>query len=227
MPAKKTTETQTQAHSIDVQTETCAPEKTTGPDDFKSLGISTNAHVTPVWVIGTYDKAGRADAMTAAWAGVANSAPASIFVAIRPGRYTYENIMERREFTVCIPSEEYAKHADYLGIESGRETDKFAAAGLTPVRAGKTNAPYVKEFPMYLACKLKDRMNLGSHFVIIGEIMDVCVQEKMLDADGKVDLEKMKPLVYAPDSMKYFGVGDEIGRAFNIGKEFKKQKSDD
>ncbi|WNY26137.1 flavin reductase family protein [Methanolapillus millepedarum] len=222
MPAKKT-----ETHKIDVQTE-CTPTdaKTAGPDDFKSLGAATIAHTTPVWVIATYDKTGRADAMTAAWAGIANSTPASVFVAIRPGRYTYENILERREFTVCIPSEEYATHADYFGIESGRETDKFEAAGLTPVRAGKVNAPYVAEFPMYLSCKLKDRMNLGSHFVIIGEIIDVRVQEKMLDSDGKIDLKKLKPLVYAPDSMKYFGVGDEIGQAFKIGKEFKKQKGD-
>ncbi|WNY27416.1 flavin reductase family protein [Methanolapillus ohkumae] len=212
MPAKKTTDTQ-----IDTTTKNCAES-----EEFKSIGASTTAFPTPVWLIATYDKTGRPDAMVAAWAGIANSTPPCVFVGIRPGRYTYENILENREFTVCIPSEEYAKEADYLGIESGRETEKFEAAGLTAVRAGKINAPYIAEFPMYLACKLKDRMNLGSHIVVIGEILDVWAQEKVLDEHGKVDVSKLKPLAFAPDSQMYHVLGDAVGKAFSIGKEFKK-----
>lgn len=190
---------------------------------FKSLGPSTAAFPTPTWVIATYDKNGRANAMTAAWGGVANSGPASVFVAIQPSRYTYENILVKREFTICIPSEEHVKEADYFGIESGRETDKIAAAGLTAARAEHVNAPYIVEFPMYLECRLTDRMNLGSHFVLIGQIVDVNAREDILDRKDSIEIQKLKPIVYSPTDRNYYGVGDEIGNAFSIGKEFKKK----
>jgi len=190
---------------------------------FKSLGPSTAAFPTPTWVVATYDKNGRANAMTAAWGGVANSTPPSIFVAIRPDRYTYENILAKREFTICIPSEEYVREADYFGLESGRETNKIEASGLTAVKAEKVNAPYIAEFPMHLECKLADRMNLGSHFVIIGQIVDVKAREEILDHKDSIEIQKLKPIIYSPTDRNYYGVGEEIGTAFSIGKEFKKK----
>jgi len=190
---------------------------------FKSLGPSTAAFPTPTWVVATYDKNGRANAMTAAWGGVANSTPASIFVAIRPDRYTYENLLTKREFTICIPSEEYVREADYFGLESGRETNKIEASGLTAVKAEKVNAPYIAEFPMHLECKLADRMNLGSHFVIIGQIVDVKAREEILDHKDSIEIQKLKPIIYSPTDRNYYGVGEEIGTAFSIGKEFKKK----
>jgi len=189
---------------------------------FKSLGSKTAGFPTPTWVVGSYDIKGKADMMTAAWCGIANSTPASVFVAIQPVRYTYENIVEKREFTICIPSEEYAKEADYFGIESGRDVDKIAASGLTARRAQKVNAPYIEEFPMYLECKLTDRVNLGSHFVIIGRIIDVKAKEEILGPKESIEIQKLKPMIYSPTDRNYYGVGEFIGEAFSIGKELKK-----
>jgi len=191
---------------------------------FKSLGPGTIAFPTPAWVIATYDSQGRANAMTAAWGGIANSDPPSVFVAVRPARYTYENILGKQEFTICIPSEKFAKETDYFGMESGREIDKIKEAGLTAARAEKVNAPYIKEFPMYLECKLTDRVNLGSHFVLIGRILDVKAQEEILDRKDSIEIQKLKPLIYSPTDKNYYGVGEEIGNAYSIGKEFKKKE---
>ena len=191
---------------------------------FKSLGPGTMAFPTPAWVIATYDKNDRANVMTAAWGGIANSNPPSVFVAVQPVRYTYENVLAKREFTICIPSEEFAKETDYFGMESGRETDKIEAAGLTAARAEKVNAPYIKEFPMYLECKLTDRMNLGSHFVLIGQIIDVKAKEDILDHKESIEIQKLKPILYSPTDRSYYGVGEELGNAFSIGKEFKKKE---
>jgi len=191
---------------------------------FKSLGPGTMAFPTPAWVIATYDKNDRANAMTAAWGGIANSNPPSVFVAVQPVRYTYENILAKREFTICIPSEEFAKETDYFGIESGRDVDKIEAAGLTAVRAEKVNAPYIKEFPMHLECKLTDRMNLGSHFVLIGQIVDVKAKDEILDHKDSIEIQKLKPILYSPTDRSYYGVGEEVGNAFSIGKEFKKKE---
>ncbi|MDR2944731.1 MAG: flavin reductase family protein [Methanosarcinales archaeon] len=192
---------------------------------FKSLGPSAAAFPTPTWVIATYDKNERANVMTAAWGGIVNSNPPSVAVAVQPVRYTYENILVKREFTVCIPSETQVKEADYFGLISGRDEDKIEKAGLTAVRAEKVNAPYIKEFPMHLECKLTDRMNLGSHFVLIGQIIDVKAEEEILDHKDSIEIQKLKPIIYSPTDRSYYAVGGEIGKAFTAGKEIKDKKS--
>src|SRR5512144_1710564 len=112
----------------------------------RSLGADTLIYPTPTWVVGTYDKAGKPTLMTIAWGGICCSQPPCVAVSLRKATYTYGNIVERRAFTISIPSDQYARQADYFGLVSGRSTDKFAATGLTPVRSELVDAPYVKEF---------------------------------------------------------------------------------
>jgi len=99
-----------------------------------SLGKKTLLYPAPVCVVGTYDQAGKPNVMTAAWAGICCSSPPCIAVSLRKATYTYGNIMERKAFTVSLPSEEYIHQADYFGMASGRDEDKFARTRLTPVR---------------------------------------------------------------------------------------------
>src|ERR1035441_10776179 len=76
-----------------------------------SLGAKTIVPTTPVWVVGTYDKEGKPNVMTVAWGGICCSQPPCIYVSLRKATYTYNNIIERKAFTVSIPSETYAKEA--------------------------------------------------------------------------------------------------------------------
>lgn len=186
---------------------------------FKSLGPSTTAFPTPTWIIATYDSDARANAMTAAWGGIANSVPPSVFVAVQPSRYTYDNLLAAKEFTVCIPSENAVAEADYLGLFSGRNLDKIEAAGLTVERAEKVNAPYIKEFPVHLECRVTEILNLGSHAVFAGEIVDVKADESILGPKGNIEIQKLKPIVYSPTDRSYYKVGAEIGKAFSVGKD--------
>ena len=127
----------------------------------------------------------------------------------------------QRRRKVCSGSSD----SPFVGIESGREEKgKFEKAGLTPGRAGKINAPYVREFPLHLECRLADRMTMGSHVVIIGQILDVVADESVLDEKGRPDIKKTDPVIFAPVMQAYFGVGENIGKAFEIGKEFKDKK---
>lgn len=185
----------------------------------KSLGAKTLILPTPVLVVATYDKTGRPNAMTAAWAGICCSSPPCVAVSLRKATYSYGNIMERRAFTVNIPSEERAKEADYLGIASGREKDKLSAAGLTPVKSDLVDAPYIKEFGLVLECKLLSFQEIGLHTQFIGEILDVKADEAVLGPDGLPDAELVKPISFAPEIRKYYGLGRYLGRAFSIGRE--------
>jgi flavin reductase (DIM6/NTAB) family NADH-FMN oxidoreductase RutF len=116
----------------------------------KSLGAKTILYPTPVVVVGTYDKQGRPNMVTLAWVGICSSKPPCIAISLRKARHTYSNILERKAFTVNIPSEKHIKETDYVGIVSGKNADKFSATKLTPIKSDLVDAPYVNEFPLAL-----------------------------------------------------------------------------
>ena len=189
----------------------------------KSIGAKTIIYPIPILVVGTYDKAGKPNVMTAAWGGICCSSPPCVAVSLRKATYSYGNIVERKAFTINIPSETYVKEIDYFGIVSGKNKDKFSATGLTPVKSDLVDAPYVKEFPFALECRLLHTIEIGLHTQFIGEIMDIKADESMLDENGSLDIEKIKPILFAPESRTYYRVGQYLGKAFSIGKEIGKE----
>jgi flavin reductase (DIM6/NTAB) family NADH-FMN oxidoreductase RutF len=184
-----------------------------------SLGAKTIVPTTPVWIVGTYNQDGKPNVMTAAWGGICCSKPPCVIVSLRKATCTYGNIVERKAFTVSIPSENYTKEADYFGIASGKKVDKFAATGLTPVKGDLVDAPYVKEFPLILECKVIKIVEIGLHTAFIGEIMDVKVDSSVLNEKNLPDIEKVKPIIWNMAGMTYHKVGNSVGQAFSIGKE--------
>jgi flavin reductase (DIM6/NTAB) family NADH-FMN oxidoreductase RutF len=185
----------------------------------RSLGARTLVHPTPVLVVGTYDQHGKPNVMTAAWGGVCCSRPPCVAVSLREATYTHGCIVARKAFTLGIPSEQHVKEADYFGLVSGRTVDKFAESGLSPVRSDLVDAPYVKEFPLVLECRLVHTFELGLHTQFVGEVLDVKADEGVLTAGGKVDVQKLRPLGYAPDSQEYYAMGALVGAAFEVGRK--------
>jgi flavin reductase (DIM6/NTAB) family NADH-FMN oxidoreductase RutF len=188
-----------------------------------SLGANTIAPVTPVWVVGTFDGAGKPNVMTAAWAGICCSQPPCAYVSLRKATSTYDNIMARKAFTISFPSEDYVKETDYFGIASGHDSDKFQATNLTPVKGDLVDAPYVKEFPMILECRVIKVVEIGLHTQFIGEILDVKASEAVIGENNRPDIAKLKPLVWSMANMSYRKVGENVGDAFSVGKQFNKK----
>lgn len=184
-----------------------------------SLGAKTLLYPTPVLVVGSYDEQGRANAMTAAWGGVCCSQPPCISVSLRAARASHANIVARGAFTVSLPSEAHVAQADYMGIASGRDHDKFKELGLTPIASDLVDAPYVDEFPIVLECRLVATHELGVHTQFIGEVVDAKVDEALLDDRQKVDVERLRPILFTPGSELYYGLGDLLGKAYSIGKD--------
>jgi flavin reductase (DIM6/NTAB) family NADH-FMN oxidoreductase RutF len=127
--------------------------------------------------------------------------------------------MERKSFTISVPSQSQVKLADYFGLNSGRDTDKFAVTGLTAVRSELVDAPYVAEFPLVLECKVVHVFELGLHTQFVGEIVDVKADQEVLDAAGMPDILKILPIIFSPGNQIYYGVGASLGHAFATGKE--------
>lgn len=180
----------------------------------QSIGKKTIVYPHPVFVIGSYDADGLPNIMTASWAGICCSEPPCIAVSLRKARYTYDNIMLNKAFTVNIPTQDYVQQVDYVGIYSGKFINKFQKTGLTPLDSEIVKAPYVKEFPVSLHCNLLKTVEIGVHTQFIGEIMDVLVDEDVIDTDGTLMMEKINPFIYDSSTRAYFGVGNRLIDAF-------------
>jgi flavin reductase (DIM6/NTAB) family NADH-FMN oxidoreductase RutF len=189
----------------------------------KSIGAKTIMYPTPVLVVGTYDAAGKPNVMTVAWGGICCSSPPCAAIALRKATYTYGNIVQQGAFTINIPSEKHAYYADYFGMVSGKKIDKFDVSGLTPVKSALVNAPYIEEFPFALECKLIHQAEIGLHTQFIGEILDIKAEEEALDEKGMLDIEKVRPFFYAPETNAYYRTGEFLGAAFSMGRDVKKK----
>lgn len=187
-----------------------------------SIGPKTLLFPTPVLMVGTYDHDGKPNLMNAAWGGICCSQPPCIAVSLRKATYSYSCIIERKAFTVGVACEAKMAEADYCGISSGRDGDKFAAAGLTPIRSSLVDAPYAEEFPVVLECKLLHTIEIGLHTQFIAEIVDVKGDPEVIGPDGNLDILKIKPLIFDTSRKGYHGVGPCLGAAFSIGKDLRK-----
>jgi flavin reductase (DIM6/NTAB) family NADH-FMN oxidoreductase RutF len=186
----------------------------------QSLGARTIAFSVPVWIIGTYDDNGRPNMMTASWTGICCSKPPCVSVSLRRATYTYGCLEQRRAFTVNVPSRAHVKEADYFGIVSGRDVDKLAVTGLTPVASDLVDAPYLEELPLILECSLLHTLEIGLHTLFVGEIRDVKADPEVLEERGLPDPERVKPFVYGSEIRTYHGLGACLGKGFDLGKTF-------
>jgi flavin reductase (DIM6/NTAB) family NADH-FMN oxidoreductase RutF len=185
----------------------------------KSIGAKTLVFPTPVLIVGTYDDEHRPNVMAVAWGGICCSQPPCVAVSLRKATYSYGNIVSRQAFTVNIPSEELVKEADYFGIASGREEDKFERTGLTPVASRLVDAPYVAEFPMVLECRVLHTIEIGLHTEFIGEILDIKAEEAVIGENGNPDMEKLRPIAYEPVNRRYFQIGSFLAKSHSVGRE--------
>jgi len=174
-----------------------------------SKGPTTLLFPCPVALVTCRDAEGRDNVITLAWIGVACSDPPTIGIGVRPSRYSRELIEHSGQFVVNIPSEAQLARTDFCGMVSGRDTDKWAVTGFTREPARKVQAPMIRECPVNLECVVKDCVDLGSHRLYLGEVVDTHIDEDVLDAEGLIDYAKAAPIVY--NAREYWNLGRRIG----------------
>lgn len=164
----------------------------------------------PAVLVTVRDLDGNENVLTIAWAGTVCSDPAMVSVSIRKERFSHHMISESGEFVVNLVTEELAQAADYCGVKSGKDEDKFAAMGLEKAPGTFVKAPLLKASPVNLECKVVKVLELGSHDLFIGEIVAVDVDEKLLDESGRLQLEKAGLVAYLHG--EYYTLGDKLGK---------------
>lgn len=161
--------------------------------------------------------------ITISWAGTICTSPPMVSISIRPSRYSYELIKNSGEFVINIPGKELALAADYCGVRSGREVDKFEKMSLTKEKAKIVDVPLIKEAPLSIECKVKDILELGSHHMFIGEVVAVNVEDKYIDDNNSLDLNKAELICY--NHGKYCVASKPLGKfGFSVEKKKAKRK---
>ena len=184
----------------------------------KDFGTQNWLFPMPVLIVGSYDENGNPDAMNAAWGGIHDTN--QIGVCIDPGHKTAANIQLHKCFTVSIGTADTLVACDYVGIVSANDVaDKFQKAGFHAVKSKFVNAPLIEELPMTLECRLISYD--ASCGCAVGEIVNVCADESILDGNGKIAPEKLQPITYDPVHHNYLTLGAVAGKAFHDGAALK------
>ena len=181
----------------------------------KKLGPQTLLFPMPAILVGAM-VGERPNFMTAAWCGIAASKPPAVSVGLQKVRYTLKGIIEHDTFSINVPSASLARQVDYCGIYSGVKRDKSALFDVFYGALG--TAPLIRECPVNLECRVIHSLDLKSHDLVIGEILESYVSQDCV-TNEKPDPEKIDPLIYTPGVMQYQRLGNVVGKAFNMGKD--------
>lgn len=175
----------------------------------------------PVVMVSCQREGEKPNIITAAWCGTTSSTPATLYVSIRPERYSHGIISETGEFVVNLVNRDLVFATDYCGVKSGRDVDKYQEMNLTPLPSQHIKAPGIQESPVNLECKVVDIKPLGTHDMFLAEVIGVTVDDKYLDETGKFNLNMTGLVAYSHG--EYFELGEKLGKfGYSVKKPEKK-----
>ena len=156
--------------------------------------------------------------ITVAWAGNVCSSPAMLSISVRKERHSYAIIKETGEFVVNLVDRKLVRAADWCGVRSGRDYDKFVEMKLTPLASQKIAAPGIAESPVNIECRVKEVLELGSHDMFVAEVLCVTVEDKFMDEKGRFDLGAAELVAYSHG--EYFALGEKLGKfGYSVAKK--------
>ncbi len=183
----------------------------------KNFGTKSWFYLLPVLIIGTYNEDGTADAMNAAWGGLYDAD--KVVLCLSAGHKTTANIKARGAFTVSFADASHVVPSDYVGMVSANsEPKKLEKSGFHVTGSEFVDAPLIDELPVALECKF---LKVNEDGNIIGQIVNVSVDESVLGTDGSIDFEKFRPISFEPAHNSYHVLGEKVGNAFGDGAQLK------
>ena len=182
-------------------------EKTMGKQHWKPGNM---LNPVPAVMVSVTDKEGKSNIITVAWAGTVCTNPPMVSISVRPSRFSYQILEETGEFVINLTNESLVKACDYCGVVSGRDVDKFAKTGLTPIPMEHVHAMGIDESPVNMECKITEKRELGSHTMFIAEVVGVTVDDQYMDETGKFHINESGLVMYSHG--EYFALGKKLGK---------------
>ena len=179
----------------------------------------------------SYNAAGIPNIITVAWAGTVCSDPPMLSISVRRSRYSWHLLKEHGEFVVNLTTDRLVRAADFCGVRSGRNLNKFEACNLTAGRGIRVQAPVIEESPVNIECRVKQVLELGTHDMFLAEVVCIQADSRYMDEKGSFHLEKTGLTAYSHG--KYYELGRELGsfgysvRKKTVRKRTKKMRKSD
>ncbi|MBQ9393102.1 MAG: flavin reductase family protein [Oscillospiraceae bacterium] len=184
----------------------------------KDLGKQPALFPMPVLMVAAYDEDGTVGVMNAAWGMICDMDKIALF--IDEDHKTTKNIRHSKAFTVSLADREHMAEADFFGIATGNKMpDKFARSGCHAEKSSHVNAPVITEFPVTMECELAEIVETDNLYAVVGTIVNVSADEKVLGEGGRVDPAKLNALIFDQFRAGYYVAGDKVGQAWNAGKK--------
>lgn len=182
----------------------------------KNLGSQPALFPMPVTIVAAYDENGTVCALNAAWVQICAMDRIALF--IDADHKTTANIMQTKAFTVSIADVPNMEVADFFGIATGNKMpDKFERSGYHAVKSEFVNAPVITEFPVTLECELAEVVDTESMHAVVGRIVNVSADERVVGDKDKIDPQKVNALVFDQYRSGYYTIGEKAGQAWNAG----------
>ena len=183
----------------------------------KNLGAVPAVYPMPVLMVAAYDEQGNVNVMNAAWGMICGMDKIALF--IDEEHKTTQNILKTKAFTVSLADKVNIVAADFFGIATGNKMpDKFQRSGCHAVKSSFVNAPVIEEFPVVMECELAEIVNTENLHAVVGKIVNVSADEKVVGDKDKIDPVKVNALIFDQFRSGYYSVGEKAGQAWNAGK---------
>jgi flavin reductase (DIM6/NTAB) family NADH-FMN oxidoreductase RutF len=164
----------------------------------------------PAVMVSVADTDGKTNIITIAWAGTVCTNPPMVSISVRPSRYSYDMLARTGEFVINLTNESLVRACDYCGVVSGRDVDKFAKLGLTPLAMQHVKAPGIAESPVNIECRVVETKELGSHTMFLAEVLGVTVEDSYMDETGRFGINETGLIMYSHG--EYFSMGKKLGK---------------
>ena len=188
----------------------------------KDFGVKPYLFPMPTYMIGTYNEDDSVDVMMMAWGGIC--AEDMVALNLEEDHKTVANIRARKAFTLAVPGADTLRESDFLGIASSNKmADKFARTGLHAVKSGRVDAPVIEEYPLTLECTVEKIEQEPYGLRILGRIVNVLADEKVLDEKGRIDAGKLGAFAFDQMQNGYYAIGEKVGQAWNSGANLRKK----
>ena len=176
----------------------------------------------PTYMIGTYNEDDTVDVMMMAWGGIC--AEDMVALNLEAEHKTVANIESRKAFTLAVPGTDTLRESDFFGIATANKmADKFERSGLHAVRSERVDAPVITEYPITLECQVIEMQSQPYGLRVLGKIVNVIADEKVLDGAGNIDASKIHAFAFDQMQNGYSAIGEKVGQAWHSGADLMKK----
>lgn len=189
---------------------------------FKNFEVKPYLFPMPTYMIGTYNEDDSVDVMMMAWGGIC--AEDMVALNLEAEHKTVTNLETRKAFTLAVPGTDTLRESDFFGIAtSNKMVDKFERSGLHAIKSENVDAPIITEYPLTLECEVVEMQTQPYGLRVLGKIINVVADEKVLDENGKIDAEKLHAFAFDQMQNGYYAIGEKIGQAWHSGADLMKK----